>query len=69
MEGPSLAGYVFFFFFFHPLSGFGGFPEAVPVSTASVDATNIISNVLNFVFRGPAPEVSFFFFAASGWTN
>ena len=69
MEGPSLAGYVFFFFFFfHLLSGFRGFPEAVPVSIASVDA-NIISNVLNFVFRGPAPEVSFFFFAAFGWTN
>ena len=29
MEGPSLAGYVFFFFF-HLLSGFSGFPEAVP---------------------------------------
>ena len=38
-----------FFFFFHLLSGFSGFPEAVPVSIASVDA-NIISNVLNFVF-------------------
>ena len=61
MEGPSLAGYVFFFLFFHMLSGFSGFPVAVPVSIASVDA-NIISIVLNFVFWGPAPEVSFFFF-------
>ena len=34
MEGPSLAGYVFFFFFFHLLSGFRGFPKAVPVSIA-----------------------------------
>ena len=57
-----------FFFFFHLLSGFRGFPEAVPVSIASVDA-NIISSVLNFVFWGPAPEVFFFFFAACGWTN
>ena len=62
MFGPS--GYVFFF---HLLSGFRGFPEAVPVSIASVDA-NIIYNVLNFVFWGPAPEVSFFF-ATWGWTN
>ena len=52
MEGPSLAGYVFFFFFlflFYMLSGFRGFPVAVPVSIASVDA-NIIFIVLNFVF-------------------
>ena len=42
MEGPSLAGYVFFFLF-------SGFPKALPVSIASLDA-NIISNILNFVF-------------------
>ena len=40
---------MFLFYFIHLLSGFRGFPEAVPVSIASVDA-NIISNVLNFVF-------------------
>ena len=45
--------FFFFFLFFHTLSGF---PVAVPVSIASVDA-NIISIVLNFVFWGPAPEV------------
>ena len=53
----------FLFFFFRPLSAFRGFPGAVPVSIASVDA-NIISNILNFVFQGPAPEVSFFFFCS-----
>ena len=28
---------MFLFLFFHPLSAFRGFPEAVPVSIASVD--------------------------------
>ena len=39
----------FLFFFSHLLFAFMGFPGAVPISIASVDANNI-SNVLNFVF-------------------
>ena len=41
-------------------NGFMGFPGVIPLSIASVDANNI-SNVLNFAFRGPIPETSFFF--------
>ena len=47
--------------FFHLHSGSRGFPGVVPLSILSVDANNM-SNVLNFVFQGPVPEVSFFFF-------
>ena len=47
-------------FVFHSLSSVRGFPGAVPRSLASVYANNI-SNVLNFEFRGPVPERSFFF--------
>ena len=54
MEGHSDICFVF-----HSLSGFRGFPGVVPLSIAFVDANNI-SNVLNFVLRGPVPEVSFF---------
>jgi hypothetical protein len=46
--------------FFHSLSGPRDFPGVVSLSIASVDANNI-ANVLNFAFRGPVPEVSFFF--------
>ena len=48
-----------------------GFPGAVQLSIASVD-TKSICNVLNFVFLGPFPEVSFFFFflqPGAGLTN
>jgi len=51
------------------LSGFTSFPGVVPLSIPSVDANNI-SNVHNFAFQGPVPEMSFFFFfTACGWTN
>jgi len=55
---------------FHSLSGFTGFPGVVRLPIASVDASNI-SNVLNFAFRGPVPEMSFFFFSqpVAGLTN
>ena len=36
--------------FFHLLSGVKGFPGVVPLSIASVDDNNNISNSLNFVF-------------------
>jgi hypothetical protein len=52
-----------YMFFFHSLSGFKGFPGVVPLSIAFVDANNI-SNVLNFMLRGPVLEVSFFFFSS-----
>ena len=52
--------------FFHSLSGFKGLPGVVPLSIVSVDVNNI-SNVLNFAFRGPVPEV--FFFPVAGLTN
>ena len=64
MEGPLRIC-----FFFHLLSGFTGFPGVIPLSIASVDANNI-SNVLNFAFRGPVPETSFFFSQpVAGLTN
>jgi hypothetical protein len=56
---PNMEGHSDICFVFHSLSGFRGFPGVVPLSIAFVDANNI-SNVLNFVLRGPVPEVSFF---------
>jgi len=46
--------------FFDLLSGSRGFPGVVPLSIPSLDVNNM-SNVLNFVFWGPVPEVFFFF--------
>jgi len=56
--------------FFHSLSGSRGFPGVVPLPIPSLDVNNM-SNVLNFVFWGPVPEVFFFFFSqpVAGLTN
>ena len=64
MEGYSVDNnrYSGICFFFHSLAGFRRFPGVVPLSIAFVDANNVF-NVLNFVFRGPVLEASFFFFA------
>ena len=54
-----------FFTCFLILGELRGFPGAVQLSIPSVD-TNSICNVLNFVFLGPFPEVSFLFFSQPG---
>ena len=54
---------MYIFFFFHLLSGFRGFPGAVPVSIASVDA-NIISNVLKLCSEALPQRCLFFFFCS-----
>ena len=60
----------FFFFFFHLLSGFRGFPGAVAVSIASVSVdANIISNVLKLCSEALPQRCLFFFLQPCGWTN
>ena len=55
----------FFFTRFLILGELRGFPGAVQLSIASVDI-NSIYNVLNYVFLGPFPDMSFFFFSQPG---
>ena len=62
--------FLFFSFFFHPLSAFRGFPGAVPVSIASMDLIIFLMYSI-LCSEAPAPEVSFFFFwqPVAGLTN
>ena len=46
--------------FFHSFSGARCLPEVVPLSILSVILITCFS-VLNLMFRGPVPEVAFFF--------
>ena len=63
---PNMEGPLRICFFFSLAIWFYG---VIPLSIASVDANNI-SNVLNFAFRGPVPETSFFFSQpVAGLTN